>query len=191
MNSLRDVVLQGRNRLLTLPPAALIWLSLIAGSGYADFAEHTGFRKEHAKHAFVTARAVQETASVVKREGGTVSLAPLCTIIGLSIIGCDFKQVSATDKLGRGDVHAFNVPVTAEEEIPFVLIFHVSAQFGEIYIVSTTGSLLDAYIRGAGGIYNKTDLSAARESFLIDMGYWAGNVDSLYNDLNVTRPEKN
>lgn len=191
MNRLSYAVLRGGNRHVTLPPAVLICLSLIVGPGYADFAYHTGFRKEHAKHAPVTAYAVQETARVVKREGGTVSLAPLCTIIDLPIKDCDFKQVSAIDKLGRGDIHAFNVPVTAGDEIPFVLIFHVSAQFGEIYIVSTTGSLLNAYMRDARGIYNKTDLGAARESFLIDMGYWAGNLDSLYDDLNVGRPQKN
>jgi hypothetical protein len=81
-----------------------------------------------------------------------------------------FKQVSAIDKLGRGDIHAFNVPVTAEEEIPFVLIFHVSEQIGEVYIASTTGSLLNAYMRDARGIYNETDLRAAQEYFLIDMG---------------------
>lgn len=191
MNNLREVLRWGNRNHFALPPAALICFSLIVGSVNADIADHLGFRKEHAKQAPVTAYAVQETARIVKREGGAVSLAPICTIIGLSIRGCEFRQVSAIDKLGRGDIHAFNVPVTADEEIPFVLIFHVSQQFGEIYIVSTTGSLLNAYVRDARGEYNQSDAAAAMGSFLIDMGYWAGSLDSLRDDLNVERPLKN
>lgn len=137
----------------------------------------------------VSASDLAELAQVIGRRGYSVNLDPLCSAIEVDHLlkGCQFRQVSVGLKTGDGDILAFNVPAGANTP-PFVIVFHLAREIGEIYLVSMSGGLVKAYAQVENGNFALMKSADAKQRFLIDMAYWARNVASIYDHLGIDRP---
>jgi hypothetical protein len=132
---------------------------------------------------------VQELALLVRKEGLSVDFGLLCAateIVDFSA-NCLFRQIAVKLHTSEADLIAFNVP-DMSGEIPFILLFHVARDLGEIYIVSLSGGLVRAYVKQAYGRFEKVETRQAEESFLIDMAYWTRNLSRVYEHFRVERP---
>jgi hypothetical protein len=126
-----------------------------------------------------------EIVDLVDAKGWRVDLGTICRAFGLPwpATGCVFRQVSVHEVDGRGDPRGVNVPEHAGTDVPYVLVFHLTSQIGEFYVVSPRGELLKAFQRQKGRGYDALPLDDVRMEFERDLAYWRGNFPRIKRGL--------
>jgi hypothetical protein len=121
-----------------------------------------------------------DIVELVKIKGWRADLGRICHEFSLRPHGqdCIFKQISVQEVQGRGDPRGFNVPAGADE-VPYVLVFHLSPLVGEFFIASPRGELLKSFIRTKGRGYEPISNDAVREEFIADLTYWKDNFERI------------
>lgn len=173
--------------MIRLIVATLVSLTIVASGLARDLREHLG-PQVPSRPDGISERDMRELASLVREHGFRVNLEVICKIAELeaSSENCRFRQISIGLHTKEGDVLSFNVP--EGPDTPFVVMFHISSDLAEVFLVSGSGELMRAYYLNGDGRFAKIDDANLHEVFKIDAAYWARNIGAVYDGLRVRRP---
>lgn len=122
-----------------------------------------------------------------------IAAAPMLTVcVALNIQhmfnDCHFRQISVRLPSGKPDVLSFNVPDNGDLGVALIIVYHTSQDVNEIFVVSMSASLRQAFVAGLDGRFAETDVQSVQNNFKVDMAYWARNLNRVYNDLGLQKP---
>lgn len=116
----------------------------------------------------------------VESNGWRADFGSMCVNFGLaSPADCVFRQISVRETEGNGYPRGINVPPRVGNEIPYILLFHLTPLVGEFHVVSAQGELLKTFYRAKGRGYDQVPNNEFRDEFIADLKYWMENFERL------------